>query len=335
MPQLRTRLAVCGLFLACAPLASKAAEPASTAPATVAAIKATHDRALIRDLVAYVGKNPKADDLDQAYMTLFDKVIEHDWFAEHEAVASRYLTERPDGPVQSLAQIVTTMARAQANDFTGALARYEELMKGLGKPEQEEFASNFTDSLAAAAIGAGEYPIARRVYQTLLDRYGDSPNLRQKIKDDLARLDKVGKPAPEVSARDLKGDDFRLNSLRGKYVLIDFWATWCAPCVAELPRVQAAYAKYRDQGFEVVGVSLDETKTAVADFIKARNIPWRQIHNASGGADLVEAFGVNTIPATFLIDPQGVITRLELRGPALDQALAKLLKTPGEPQPAR
>ena len=75
--------------------------------------------------------------------------------------------------------------------------------------------------------------------------------------------------------------------------------------MAELPRLQAAYAKYHDLGFEIVGVSLDETKSAVTDFVKARNLPWRQIHNASSEADLVEAFGVTTIPATFLIDPQG------------------------------
>lgn len=329
MPIARTSLTLCGLLLAMTSASTLADGPA---PANVAEIQAAHDRALVRDLTAYVAKNPKADDLDQAYMTLFDKVIEHDWFSDNEAIAKAYLTARPEGPVRSLAQIVATMARAQKNDFAGALARYEDLMKGLGKPEQEEFAANFADSLASAATAAGEYPVSRKVYQTLLDRYGESPTLRQKVKDDLNRLDKVGKPAPEVVGKDLKGDTFRLDSLHGKYVLVDFWATWCAPCISELPRVQAAYAAYHERGFEVVGVSLDETKTAVADFVKARNIPWRQIHNASSEGDLVAAFGVNTIPATFLIDPQGVIIRLELRGQSLDQALAKIFKAQSDPR---
>jgi thiol-disulfide isomerase/thioredoxin len=302
------------------------AEEAPAAPKrSVADIKATHDRSLVRDLAAYVAANPTAEDVDQAYLALFDKVIEHDWFAEHETRAGRYLTDRPDGPVRSLAQIVATMARAQAGDFPGALTRYDELMKGLGKPEQEEFASNFADSLAASATGAGAYPAARHVYQTLLGRYSDSPNLRQKVKDELNKLDKVGKPAPSVVATDVKGASFRLEALRGKYVLVDFWATWCAPCIGELPRVQAAYEKYRGKGFEIVAVSLDESKAAVTDFVTARKIPWRQLHNASAGTDLVEAFGVSTIPATFLIDPNGVVIRLELRGPALDKALAELL----------
>jgi peroxiredoxin len=333
------RLAVIGplAFVWAGP--ARAADPPAVAattasPAggrTVAEIQSAHDRALVRDLAAYLAGNPKADDLDQGYMALFDKVIEHDWFSDHEPIARRYLAERPDGPVRSLAQIVATMARAQAGDFAQALARFKELMNGLGKTEQEEFAVNFADSLAVTATSAGEYAVARQVYQSLLDRYGENPNLRQKVKDDLGKLDKVGKAAPDVVARDVNGEPFRLDALRGKYVLVDFWATWCAPCVAELPRVQAAYAKYHDRGFEVVGVSLDESKTAVTDFVKARGIPWRQLHNASAGADLVEAFGVGSIPATFLINPRGVIVRLELRGPGLDQALTRLL--PASPGP--
>ena len=199
-------------------------------------------------------------------------------------------------------------------------------MAGLGKPEQEEFAAHFTDSLAQAATAAGDY---RRRAAGLRDAPGAlqrEPDAAQKVKDDLNRLAWSASRHPSVAAKDVKGETFRLDDLRGKYVLVDFWATWCAPCVAELPRVQAAYAKYHDAGFEIVGVSLDETKRPCVDFVKARNLPWRQIHNASCGGDLVEAFGVSTIPATFLIDPQGTIIRLELRGPALDQALAKLIK---------
>jgi peroxiredoxin len=323
------------VLLAAAPLAmpgraARAAGPQpAPPPASVAELQAVHDRALLRDLVAYIGAKPKAPDVDQAYLALFDKAIEHDWFLEHEETARRYLATFPDGPVRALAQIVATMARAQAGQFGEALQQYQKLMSGLGKSEQEEFAAQFTDSLAQAASTAGAYDIARQVYETLLERYGESPTLRQKVRDELNRLAKVGTPAPRLAVKDVDGNTLRIDDFRGRYVLVDFWATWCAPCVAELPRLQAAYAKYHEAGFDVVGVSLDETRAAVQDFIRTRKLPWRQVHNASCGGDFVEAFGVGAIPATFLLDPQGTIIRLELRGPALDQVLSQLIKDSG------
>ncbi len=98
--------------------------------------------------------------------------------------------------------------------------------------------------------------------------------------------------------------------------------------MAELPRLQAAYRLYGGTGLEIIGVSLDENKTAVTDFVKVRNLPWRQLHNATSSADLVESFGVSSIPATYLVDPQGTIVRLDLRGKKLDQVLGQLIKRP-------
>jgi thiol-disulfide isomerase/thioredoxin len=296
-------------------------------PKSVTEIQAAHDRALIRDLVGYLGRTPKPDDVDQAYLTLFNKVIEHDWFLDNEATARAYLKDFPDGPVRPLAQIVATMARAQAGAFGEALTNYKALMDGLNGADQAEFAANFADNLAGSATSAGEVDAAREVYTTLLKKFGgDNATLKQKVADDLARLDRVGRPAPSASVTDIDGKPFRFDDLKGSYVLVDFWATWCAPCLAELPRVQAAEAKYRDKGFRVVGVSLDETKGPVVDFVRVRKLPWTQLHNATCTGDLVQAFGVGSIPATFLIDPKGTIVRLDLRGAALDKALETLIR---------
>jgi peroxiredoxin/predicted negative regulator of RcsB-dependent stress response len=316
-------------FVAIGAMASAtSARSAETAATNVAAIQAKHDRAFIHELAEYLRQNPKADDRDQAYAALFNKAIEHDWFSEAEELGRQYVKSDPDGPVKALAQIILTMARAQAGQFDQALNRFKELMQGLGQNEQEEFAASFADDLATTAIAAGEFATAREVYTLLLNRFKDSPNLRQKVQNDLKRLDKVGKLAPSFAVEDIKGKTVRLDAYRGKYVLVDFWATWCAPCIGELPRLQTAYRVYRANGFEIIGVSLDESKTAVVDFAKARNIPWPLVHNASGSADLVEAFGVSSIPATYLIDPEGNIIRLDLRGKALDEALSRMIKPP-------
>jgi thiol-disulfide isomerase/thioredoxin len=285
-----------------------------------------HDRQLVRDLLAYADSNPKAADLDQAYMAVFEKVIEHDWFLDHDKIARGYLADHADGSAKPLAQIVATMARAQDGKFADARDDFKLLLKGLERDDQQEFAANFADSLASAASVAGEFTIAKSVYQALLDRYGDNAQLRTKVKDDIARLDMVGKPAPNLPVRDRAGVAFKLSDYQGKYVLVDFWASWCGPCVADLPNLQETYKTHKDRGFEVVSVSLDDTTAPLNDFLKAHEMPWRQVHNASCGADLVEAFGVNTIPATFLIDPKGTIIRLELRGAALTKVLDALTK---------
>lgn len=310
------------LVTAAAP-ALRAAEPPA---ASVAAIQAKHDRALIRELSEYLNAHPRANDRDQAYAALFNKAIEHDWFAEVEDLGRQYLKTDPNGPVKALAQIVQTMARAQAGRYDQALPLFVDLVKNLHPTEQEEFALSFADSFAAQAIAAGEYKVARQTYATLLDRFSDSPDVRRKVQGELKRLDLVGRTAPMIDARDIQGRSVKSESFRGKYVLIDFWATWCGPCVAELPRLQAAYQTYHNKGLEIVGISLDESREAVVDFVKARKVPWTQIHDAATSGELVRAFGLSAIPATYLIDPEGTIIRLDLRGQTLDDTLARLFK---------
>ena len=325
---LPSRLAALVLALvAICPAAALGDDPPKGPPfKTVADLLVANDRRLMRELADYAARNPKAPDVEQAYMTFFEKVIEHDWYLEQEKAARAYLNDRPDGAVRSLAQIVAAMARAEDGKFGDALAEFKVLMKGLERAEQEEFASNFADSLASAAIAAGEFDVAKQVYETLLERFGDNPALRTKVKDDLARIALVGRPAPDPPVRDRAGATFRFSDYKGKYVLIDFWATFSAPSVADLPNLQATYKAYHAKGFEIVSVSLDETTQALNDFLKTHDMPWRHVHNATGGADLADAFGVNTIPATFLLGPDGDVIRLELRGPALGKAMAAFLK---------
>jgi thiol-disulfide isomerase/thioredoxin len=305
-----------------------ATQPAPPAPGdTVERLLERHDRALIQDLTRYIQEHPAAADLDQAYTAIFERAIERDWFAETETLAQGYLKAAPDGAVSPLARIIATMARARAGAYGEALTSYRALMRGLNSGDQEDFAASFSDQLALSAAAAGEVAVARAVYQELLDRFGASQRLRDKAQAELARLDLAGQPVPATEVRDLEGKPISLAQYRGKYLLIDVWATWCTPCINELPRLQALHAAHRDRGFEIVGIALDETPEPVRDLVKARQIAWRQVHQTSSGGDWVGALRVTNLPATYLVNPEGNIERIDLRGEALEQYLLEKLRT--------
>ena len=137
----------------------------------------------------------------------------------------------------------------------------------------------------------------------------------------------IGQPFPAFAEKDLNGQPLALADFKGKVVLIDFWATWCGPCVAELPNVIAAYEKFHGKGFEIIGISLDKSRDALTSFIKEKNMPWPQYFDGLGWKNkLGEQFGIHSIPATYLLDREGNIVAKGLRDTDLDSKLAELLK---------
>ncbi|KAF5085803.1 Thiol-disulfide oxidoreductase ResA [anaerobic digester metagenome] len=137
----------------------------------------------------------------------------------------------------------------------------------------------------------------------------------------------VGQPAPEITLPDPDGNMISLSSLRGKYVLIDFWAAWCGPCRRENPNVVKVYSQYKDKGFEIFGVSLDYDRESWLKGIKDDGITWLQVSEVKGWeTQPVQDYQITGIPHTVLIDPNGIIIEKNLRGEQLEAKLAEIFK---------
>ena len=138
----------------------------------------------------------------------------------------------------------------------------------------------------------------------------------------------LGQKFPTFTATDLAGNPLSVTGHRGHVTMIDFWATWCPPCRAEMPNVIATYNQYHAQGFDIIGVSLDGDRDALANFIQAHGMAWPQYFDGLEWKNkLADKYGVHSIPMDYLLDPHGIIIGKELRENALPEAVYKALTT--------
>jgi thiol-disulfide isomerase/thioredoxin len=143
---------------------------------------------------------------------------------------------------------------------------------------------------------------------------------------DRMRVTEVGSLAPDFTLNTPEGKPLSLSSLRGKIVLVDFWASWCQPCRRENPNVVAVYNKYKDKGFDIIGVSLDKEKTAWVKAIADDNLTWNQVSDLKfWQSDVAVKYGIQSIPSSVLLDKDGKIIAKNLRGEELGRKLTELL----------
>lgn len=137
----------------------------------------------------------------------------------------------------------------------------------------------------------------------------------------------IGQPYTDINLLDVDGKELPLSSVvgAGKWVLLDFWATWCPPCIKEIPFLLADYKEFKDRGFDIYGVSLDRNADAWKEYIKEHTLVWPNVLNSSDSS-ATKDYAVQSIPTNLLISPEGIIVAKNLRGEALKEKLVELLK---------
>ncbi len=259
-------------------------------------------------------------------------------------------------PAQSKAAGLTpvqTELKAVMDRMRAKLEPVDEATEALLKDEIAALDAIVAKHKAGQPDDAAEVLVSKaRVYQSYLDNPDAAIAIFRQIKTDFpttihaAKADEYiaraearkvrmaardslipGVTFPAFSAQDIDGNPLSLEQYRGKIVLVDFWATWCPPCREEMPHVIAAYQKYQDKGFEVIGISLDKSLPPLRDYIRKNAMVWRQVcDEKSWDGALVAKYGVLSIPTTFLLDAEGRIVAKNLRGDELDKQIEKLLR---------
>ena len=234
---------------------------------------------------------------------------------------------------QALQQEFQQYANAPKRDSILAAYRnkFLEMEKGKANKLKEMIDADpslFSNLAVIEQMPKDEVAYYKKVDNALAAKYATSPyfqNFHAKVVD-LSRF-AVGTDVPEINLPNPDGNLVPLSSLRGKVVLIDFWASWCKPCRQENPNVVRAYQQYKDKGFTVYGVSLDRTKEAWVNAIAQDNLTWTQVSDLKfWNSVAAKAYGVSSIPFALLIDQEGKVIGKNLRGAALQQKLAEVLQ---------
>jgi len=262
--------------------------------------------------------------------------------AEDMAAYAASLVNSPSRELAKEARTLVLVSDAQkvlsTGDVKGAQGLVERVTALLAADPNDMQTAGLAMQLAGAfehMPGGGE--VAAAAYKAFGAAFASSSNeqirsMGESFAGTLRRLSLPGHPM-EITGTLLNGKAFDQKTLAGKVVLVDFWATWCGPCVAEIPNVLEQYAKYHDKGFEVVGISLDQDRDALEKFVSEQKIPWPILFEKPQGEGwqhpLATFYGISGIPTVVLIGRDGNVITLDARGEKLGERLDELFKKAG------
>jgi peroxiredoxin len=259
---------------------------------------------LVEKSRAFIEAHPKYKRVDEVYYLLGNALVQLEHVEEGIKVFEELVKDYPSARYVERCLLALGLAYDKLSKHDAADAAYEKLVN------HPKYGSRSQAKFAKLLLKQGK-----------TERKGELPKPPGM---GMNPREWIGKPAPDFQATDLNGEELSLKSLRGQVVLLDFWATWCGPCIAEMPKVKKTYAKYKDQKFQIVGISLDRSIEPLETYIEKETLGW--LHYWDKSREVRTLYGVRAIPSTFLIDGEGIIRKANLGGFNVESAVAELVK---------
>jgi thiol-disulfide isomerase/thioredoxin len=279
----------------------------------------------------------EGEEADATYRLLFNLAIARNLYSAAEPAAEAVMKKGTDaGDVVALAHFINAIAEADQGKYDQSLEDLENFVKthGPGSDPDRRIDPNTVLAIGEAyfqrLVQAGRYDVADKFCEFVCANT-KLPAVHEHFADRMSRIDRLGQPAPAIEATDVDGDKVSLADYKGKVVLVEFWATWCPPCTPQMLRLNAIRERYKDQGFEVLGVNVDALREgvggpeAVLPLVRRQlidlGVAWPNVINGRDKSNFAAAYGVEEIPANFLIGRDGKIIGFELSEGNLEAAV--------------
>lgn len=249
-------------------------------------------------------KTAPATEREPAASWLFRTALDFGWESQVIAEADTYLQQANANPLTSLqAEQVRLLGLTDEKKAEESVQGFQLFIRKL-RLRSPTLGSDLAEALAMKLQLAGDQAAALAVYEKLGSAFFLNAEIKDWTERRTTRLELLGRPMPEVSSPSFSGPPADFSAWKGKYVLLDFWATNCRPCLEDLPKLREIYDEFHPLGLEIAGISFDEEDVALGEFLERQKLPWSILKNDQRTA---EQFHVELIPCLILIDPQGTV----------------------------